>query len=106
MPDNQVNIDENKLKNIEMTFMKGCDDSDKVQLLKGILKWITDSIIIVFNLMSLIMILIGFVATYYKITPLDTYLYGMASLLLVVYVIVSELKKKLDVVDWADMKKK
>lgn len=101
-PDIEVKIYKDKLNNIEMTFINGCDDSDRVQLLKGILKWITESIIIVFNLMSLIMILIGFVATHYKVTPLDTYLYGTASLLLVVYVIISELKKKLDIVGWVD----
>lgn len=98
MSDNQVKIDENKLNEIEKTFINGCDDSDSVQLLKGILKWMKESTIIVLNLMSLILILIGFAATYYQVTPLDTYLYGTASLLLVVYVIISELKKKLDVV--------
>ncbi len=102
MSDNYGKIDENKLNNIESAFINGCDDSDTAQLLKGILKWITENTIIVFNLMALIMILIGFVATYYKVTPLDTYLYGMASLILVVYVIISELKKKLDIVNWVD----
>lgn len=96
-------INKKELENIKEKFIKSCTNSDTVNLLKSFIKLMKDNLFLLLNLSSLVMILLGFIATLFENKLLDTFLYGAASLLLVIYAIMSEVKKKLDISDKLDI---
>lgn len=102
---NPNGIDEGKVSRIINEIENECNDSEDIKLFKSILEWIKTlfksifariktNLFIVLNIISFILIILGFIATFFKVNPLDTYLYGIASILLVLYAIIIELNKK------------
>ena len=98
-------INNKELEDIKVKFKDACTNSDTVNLFMSFIKLMKDNLFLVLNLSSLVMILLGFIATLFEEENklLDTFLYGVASLQLVIYAIMSEVKKKLDISDKLDM---
>ena len=93
--DTELKAFNDRLEIVIDEFKVSCNDTDDVDLIKNCIQFLLNNLFIVLNIISCVLILIAFAATCKKITPLDTYLYGVATLLLVIYTILKEIKSKL-----------